>query len=63
MAQDKHSTQHEDVVHAAGKDQMAEKLADPAKTLAESGLRLTDGSDRVKSMGFVGGVRQPESQD
>ena len=55
------STPLEGVGHVAGKDQLAEKLAELAKTLAESGLRLTDGSGKIKAMAFIGGVRKPNS--
>jgi hypothetical protein len=37
------------------KDKLAEKLSELKKQFAKSGLRLTDGSSKVKAMGFVGG--------
>ena len=40
---------------------MSKKLLELEKRLAKSGLRLTDGSRKVKAMGFVGGVRKPDN--
>ena len=40
------------------KDELAKKLSELEKRFAKSGLRLTDGSSKVKAMAFVGGVRK-----
>jgi len=40
------------------KDELAKKLSELEKQFARSGLRLTDGSSKVKAMAFVGGVRK-----
>ena len=40
------------------KDDLAKKLSELKKRFAKSGLRLTDGSSKVKAMAFVGGVRK-----
>jgi hypothetical protein len=38
-------------------DPLAKRLAELTKKFAESGLRLTDGSSKVKAIAFVGGLR------
>jgi len=45
------------------KDELSKKLSELAKRLAKSGLRLTDGSGKVKTVAFVGGVRRPENSE
>jgi hypothetical protein len=40
------------------KDKLAEKLSELKKQFAKSGLRLTDGSSKVKAMALVGGFRK-----
>ena len=40
------------------KDELAKKLSELEKRFAKSGLRLTDGSSKVKAMGFLCGVRK-----
>ena len=40
------------------KDELAKKLSELEMHFAKSGLRLTDGSSRVKAMALVGGVRK-----
>ena len=44
------------------KDVLSKRLSELAKRLAKSGLRLTDGSGKVKAMAFVGGVRKPDNR-
>jgi hypothetical protein len=39
-------------------DELAKKLSELEKRFAKSGLRLTDGSSKMKAMAFVGGVRK-----
>ncbi len=43
------------------KDELSKKLSELAKRLAKSGLRLTDGSGKVKAVAFVGGVRKQDT--
>ena len=57
------TTPLEGVGHVAGKDQLAKKLSLLAEKLAKSGLRLTDGSGKIKAMAFIGGVRKPIEKD
>ena len=40
---------------------VSQKLARLIKKAEASGRRLTDGSSKIKAMGFVGGVRKPNS--
>jgi len=40
------------------KDELSRKLSELEKRFARSGLRLSDGSSKVKAMAFVGGVRK-----
>jgi hypothetical protein len=42
------------------KDELSKKLLELAKRFAKSGRRLTDGSGKVKAIGFVG-VRKPDT--
>ena len=43
------------------KDELSRKLSQLAKRFAKSGLRLTDGSNKVKAVAFVGGVRKQDT--
>jgi hypothetical protein len=43
------------------KEGLSKKLSELAKRFANSGLRLTDGSGKVKAVGIVGGVWKPEN--
>jgi hypothetical protein len=45
------------------KDEWSKKLSELAKRFAKSGLRLTDGSGKVKAVAFVGGVQKPENSE
>jgi hypothetical protein len=40
---------------------LSQRLSRLTKKFAKSGLRLTDGSGKVKAVAFVGGVRKPEN--
>jgi hypothetical protein len=44
------------------KDKFSVQLAQLTRHLAESGLRLIDGSAKVKAVAFVGGVRCDRDQ-
>lgn len=40
---------------------LSQRLSRLTKKFSKSGLQLTDGSKKVKAIGFVGGVRKPEN--